>query len=609
MITATHDIKHLREIYNNVLIFFEMINDEDVAICWAFLKLFSPESLNFNNKFRLQFWEYQTVSKSCFALMFKRKNLKSSDEISIFEQWQMERKMFPSVLNIFVKNLTGKDDANAKNYKIPKIVNVSSENIQRHWRKIPGQACKIPNKMFSKILLPDKGSMVVKFSHDGNFLAYSEISKNGHCLNVYRFPEMTCVFTLLEHSEIIHDIDWLKQKTYTKQRIVTASADFTAIVWQFEGSAYTYTILPHPAFVYASKFLQNDSNSSMEYISSNNLAIVTGGRDNIVRIWKNSNGSEIFDLAQELKHPQKNQFTFITSIVTRNAETFYTSTSTGEIAEWTLQNSGDYHLNRNFSLNESHVRMINCMEINPRGNKICFRVQSLSNFDVANMIYVLGIPTGSITQKYQQINVQRVNNQGNLKITPCGSQLLISNGSIIRHYQLINGNLATNEDEMNFVNVKFALGEKGYITSMDYHPKDFYLACATYGGIHSSIVVCSYESNEIDPIEQMKIGSQERILQKSLELQQVGAFSNIIRRLDEVFLAPATNINSIKLDENPVGARNNVEDNTITIDSKRSGTYTVSKGPATFTIQKGTYEIQKNDDTDEDDTTISESFN
>jgi WD40 repeat protein len=601
-INANFDLKRLREIYNNILIFFEMISIDNVPVCWAFLKLFTPHSLNIDKKCKLQFFEYQKTSNSCFSSMFNKN--RAPVDLSIFEQWQMNRKKFPCTLNTFLKDLNFAAAAmdEAKSEEIAANTRTSSESIQRCWRKIPGQACKTPNKTFHKLPLPYKGSLVVRFSHDGNFLAFSEVSRHGHLLHINKFPEMTSVFTMLEHSDIIHDIDWLKQKSYEHQRVVTASADFTAIVWKFEESSYTYTILPHPAFVYACKFLQNDS--------SGKVHVVTGGRDNVVRIWKNRTGMHSFELVQELRHPKTSAVTFIVAIATRNADTFYTATSTADIVEWTASSSSGYQMNRHFRFDELQERLINCMDLNPRGNKICFRIQDSSDFDRASSIYVLGIATGTITQRYQQTNMQR-QNQGILTISPCGSQVFSTNGAVIRHYQLMNGSVVAAEDNKNVLKVKLALGEKGFVSSMDYHPKDFYLAISTYGANHSNIIICSYETNEKDPIEQMKVGSQEAIFQKPLEARQIGAFSDIIKRMDEVFMAPPTNDNDDQQSILKIHDRknSNFEDNTFTVESKRSKTYTVSKGPATFTIQNGTYEIQKNDETDEDETTISESFN
>jgi hypothetical protein len=111
-------------------------------------------------------------------------------------------------------------------------------------------------------------------------------------------------------------------------------------------------------------------------------------------------------------------------------------------------------------------------------------------------------------------------------------------------------------------------------------------------------------TQETDPIAQLKSRSHE-ILYKSLDQHHIGSLNNIIRRLDEVFLSQAEAIRQNNFDENTFTINNNNSD------SKRSRTYTVSQGPATFTIQKGennTYEIQRNENSD-DDTTISESFN
>lgn len=584
MITANFDLTKLQQLYNNVLIFFEMYSSENVKICWAFLKLFSQNYVNINQKFKLQFFEYQTQVASCFAGFFiMRKNL--IDELTIFDQWQMKRRKFASTLNIFIKDV----NCNAKDEEKEEKIKTKSEEIHEkifNWRKIPGQACKIPNKFFHKIPLHDKGAMTLKFSHDGNFLAFSEISRDGHLFHIYKFPEMKKSFTLLEHSNFIHDIDWLKQKNYSTQRIVTASSDFTAIVWKLEGENYTYTILPHPAFVYAAKFLQRED--------SDVINVVTAGRDSIIRIWRSK--IQNFELIQELNHPVINKFTYLTSIVTRNADTFYTSSSTGDIMEWTLKSNKEYHLNRNFKLLEVRGKIINSMDLNPRGNKIYFRVQDASNSELSNSIFVLGVPTGEITQKFQLLAVEPY---GRVKVTPCGTQIFTTNGSVIRHFQVSNGNLSSSQDDKNFLNIKLSLGEKGFVSSMDYHPKDFFFACSIYGS-HGSVIICCHESQDKNLIEQMKMGSQE-MLQRSMEVQEIGNFNSIIRRLDEVFLAPNRRENAKNIDENTFTVEN----------SARSKTYTVSQGPATFTIQKGqnnTYEIQRNENSD-DDTTISESFN
>ena len=572
------------------------------------MKLFSRSSINIDKKLKLQFFEYQTARHSWFPIKFKKEKL-SSNDISIYEQWQMSRKKISSVLNVYLKdiNLNSKenDDDDKEDVKVNRIqVLCANENAQKYWRKIPGQACKIPNQIFRKVSLQDKGSLNIQFSHDGNYLAFSEVSKNGHLLHIYTFPEMKEAFMMLEHSDIIHDMNWMKQKQTNHQYLVTASADFTAIVWNLFEDSYTYSILPHPAFVYASKFLKTDDQES--------VSVVTACRDNIIRIWKTRLGMESFELCQELKHPKTSPFTYITSITTRSADTFYSSSSMGDIIEWTLTDTHEYHLNRHFNFDEIRGRIIQIIELNPRGNKIYFRIYDSQITDTSNAIYVLGVATGSLIQKFHEFNA-KAETQGRVKISPCGTQIYSTNGPSIRYYKMINGNIVTSEDNKNVLVINCSLGNKGFISSIDYHPKDFFLACSIYGGnCPGGIVIFNYESFKKESTEDIKAASHENILQKSVEAKQIGVYSDIIKRLDEVFLAPLTSQTETKDILKVQEYIQPPEDNTFTVptNSKRSKTYTVSQGPATFTIQKGgTYEIQKNDGTDEDETTISESLN
>lgn len=440
--------------------------------------------------------------------------------------------------------------------------------------------------------------MNVKFSQDGNFVAYTEVTRNGSVLHIQKFPEMQEVFTMLEHSDLIHDVDWLKQKQISEGRhcMLTGSSDFTAIVWQLELNSYTYNILPHPSFVYASKFLQNDDQSKIQ--------VVTAGRDCVVRIWQSRKKMEGFELMQELKHPNANKSAYVTTIATRNAETFYTSSSNGDIIEWTLQVTKDYHLNRHFKLHEINGKIITSLELHPRGNKIFFRVQDFINHDVTGTVFVLGVPTGLITQRLQQSTVHN-ESQGKLKVTTCGTHLFASNGSVIRFYSLLNGKLTPST--RNFLNVKILSSEK--ISAMDYHPKDFYFACSIYGR-NGGVVICNYESeaaSEKDLFDKLKSDSNQAVLKPQPFKSSGTHFTDIIRKLDEVFLAPI---------ESDVSKRHETiskqDENTCSVDSKRSRTYTVSQGPATYTVQRSqnnTYDIQRQDESDDDDTTITESFN
>lgn len=593
MLVMEQDFERLKEIYNNVLVFFEVVNAVNVTIFWAFMKLFSPSSANIDNKFQLQLYEHLKTSRS----FFRRE--RSQSDASIFDQWRSSsRKQFPGILNISVKILNRKKEDEAIKEPETKLEPMPADAIGRKWQKLPGQACKIPNKMFQKIGFHEKGSMNVKFSHDGNLIAFTEVTKDGTILRVQRFPEMQEVFTMLEHSELVHDIDWLRRRKPAlseQQWMVTGSSDFTAVVWRLEQSCYTYHILPHPSFVYASKFLQSDDTSKIQ--------VVTAGRDCFIRIWQSKKKLDGFELVQEMKHPNSSKSTYLTAIATRNADTFYSANSIGDVIEWTQRTNKEYHLNRHFKLDEISGKIVTSLELHPRGNKIFLRVQDFDNSDVTGTIYVLGVPTGLITQRHHQPAVSR-ESQGRLKVTACGSHLFASNGSNIRFYSLSNGNVTSSN--RNFLNIRIPSGVK--ISSIDYHPKDFYFACSIYGR-NGGVLICHYEpeTEEKDLFEKLKMEPSELILKSQLIKATGTHFNDIIRRLDEVFLAPIESDASKRQDN-----ASKHDDNTFTVDSKRSRTYTVSQGPATYTVQKSqnnTYEIQRKDESDDDDTTISESFN
>jgi hypothetical protein len=603
------DFEKLKTIHTSVLMFFEVVNlAQTTTIFWAFLKFFTPHFSNINDKFQLQLFQYQKIPRKSRFLNFKGN--RNSNEITVFDQWQsMERRQIHGgILTVTVKILNRKIDEKLENPReIEKAKSLAYENLNRKWQKLPGQACKIPNKIFKRIFFREKGSMNVKFNHEGNLIAFSEVtSRDGSILHILKFPEMQEIFTMLEHSDLIHDIDWWKSKLGTW--MVTASSDFTAIVWRLEESSYTYKILPHPSFVYAAKFLQEEESLSV-------MKVVTAGRDNIVRIWQSKKiGSEAFELIQELNHPDSTKFSFITSISTRNSEIFYTSHSMGEIIEWTKNiNDKKYQLNRRFQLDEFKQNFISDMEIHPRGNKLFVRLLDYKNNENCEKIYIVGIPTATLTQKFQQPICNHLEDgvQGRLKISPCGSHIFTTNGRDIRHYSITSGSLTSssnnNNCETNFLNFRMpTLSNK--ITCMDYHPKDFYFAFSIYG-VNGGIVIMNYEveGSEKDLFERFKVDSKSRDLFVTTK-QLPTSFTEIIRRLDEVFFTPAEENNREQREMN---------ENTFTVDERRSRTYSVSQGPATFTIQpannrnnimNNTYEIQKNDKSD-DDTTISESLN
>lgn len=627
------DIKNMKEMYNNVLVFFELINEDNIKLCFAFLKLFSTKHnfTNIDHKFQLQLFAYQKFNKRLLKGKFKKDDEKV--EFTIFEQWQLSKIKFKSYLNITVKSMHKNEekvpDSEEKKEELQLIMN---ESLNKQWRKLPGQACKIPNQLLHKIMLQEKGSLNIKFSYDGNFLAYTEILRTGAVvLHIKKFPEMTDVFTLREHTDLIHDIDWLKKTPSSNELypifLLTSSSDHTVIVWKLEANDYTYSILPHPNFIYASKFLYNDD--------SERIYVVTGGRDAVLRIWRSRKKRQSFELCQELgaDDVEGSKGYYITGISAANNEFFYSSNSVGGLTEWKYHNR-KYSVTRKFLLKELVNKTITCIDLHPRGNKLYLKLFDFLEEANISVIYVFSIPSGLIIQKYCNPNSINITNvgllQSKLRMSPCGTHIFASNlqnRSLISCFKLVNGNINTNQDEENFLNVKFHMGEKNFISSIDYHPKDFYLAFSVYGK-NGGIGVFGFE---MDINFKEKVDQLQHLLPKVAHFGEIKQFSDIIRRLDEVFLIPNENvIFKPEPAKRTVKVENEI-DETYTVNSKRSQTYTVSNEdiepvkPSTNiqtqeSLDNKTYSIKKDDNTfdvpqnlaqnnNSDDTTISQSLN
>lgn len=613
------DFEKLKSTHKSVLIFFEFINAYDSIIFWSFLKFYTPQFTNVDDKFQLQIFKYRKIPTKSSFLNFK--GPKKSDDLTVFDQWQaIERcQVDGGILTVTVEILNRKVADNSRSPPLENGCEGAKQKsckveLNRKWHKLPGQACKVPNKVFKKLVFREKGSMNVRFNHDGTLIALTEVtSREGSILHIYKFPEMQEIFKMFEHSNLIHDIDWLRVKFGSW--MLTASSDYTAIVWRLDESSYTYKILPHPSFVYAARFLQDES-------TMNVMKVVTAGRDNIVRIWQTKkNANENFELIQEFNHPNPSKNCFITSIATKSFESFYTGNSSGEIIEWTFQaNSNDYKVNRRFDFDEFQRTLVTSLELHPRGNKLFVRLHDHQNAAICEQIFIVGIPTGTLTQKFQQISnyTETVGIQqphGKLKVSPCGSHLFSSNCKMIRFYPIVSGCLtASSSSQSNYLHFRMP-SSLNKITSMDYHPKDFYCAFSIYG-YNGGVVIMNYENDGSEGDIFDKFRDDPSAVRRDFvttSRQLPATFTEIIRRLDEVFF---TQMDGGDDEEATRGSKNQPlrNDNTFTVDEKRSKTYSVSRGPATFTIQPNrndvhnTYEIQRDEKSD-DDTTISESFN
>ncbi|KAB1275462.1 Jouberin [Camelus dromedarius] len=140
------------------------------------------------------------------------------------------------------------------------------------WKRLPGQACRIPNKHLFSLNAGERGCFCLAFSHNGRILAAACASRDGYPIILYEIPSGRFMRELCGHLNIIYDLCWSKDD----RCILTASSDGTARIWKNEiNNTNTFRVLPHPSFVYTAKF-----HPAVKEL------VVTGCYDSVIRIWK-----------------------------------------------------------------------------------------------------------------------------------------------------------------------------------------------------------------------------------------------------------------------------------------------------------------------------------
>ncbi|NXS53946.1 AHI1 protein, partial [Brachypteracias leptosomus] len=267
-------------------------------ICWAFLKLVGANGvLNIDGKLRLQLYYPPSRTKS------------HSNVVEVYDWWaNCPRNRYPSTLYVTVRGIKLPDHV-APSFR--SMVAVQQERssatpceLQREgskkscepfpeekkepikWTRLPGQACRIPNKHLFSLRGGDMGCFCIRFSHDGKTLAAACAGRNGYPIVLYEIPSGQFLREFYGHLNIVYDLCWSRDNQY----LLTASSDGTVRMWKIEmQAASAVRVFPHPSFVYTAK-----------YHPVADSLVVTGCYDSVIRIW-NANVEEINgQLLQEL---------------------------------------------------------------------------------------------------------------------------------------------------------------------------------------------------------------------------------------------------------------------------------------------------------------------
>ncbi|KAM9656485.1 jouberin isoform 3-T6 [Morphnus guianensis] len=271
------------------------------------------------------------------------------------------------------------------------------------WTRLPGQACRIPNKHLFSLRGGDMGCFCIRFSHDGKTLAAACAGKNGYPIVLYEIPSGQFLREFYGHLNIVYDLCWSKDNQY----LLTASSDGTVRMWKIEmQAASAVRVFPHPSFVYTAK-----------YHPIADSLVVTGCYDSVIRIW-NANVKEIHgQLLQELDGHKS----FINTLCF-DAEGLhmFSGDSSGLIIVWDTSVKGSsqhlfqhWRINKEIKENDIKGTPINHLEVHPNGRRLLIHAKD-STLRIMDLRIVA-------TKKY--IGATNYREKIHSTLTPCGTFL------------------------------------------------------------------------------------------------------------------------------------------------------------------------------------------
>ncbi|KAM9563872.1 jouberin isoform 1-T3 [Guaruba guarouba] len=341
-------------------------------ICWAFLKLVGANGvLNIDGKLRLQLYYPPPKTKS------------HSNMVEIYNWWaKCPRNRYPSTLYVTVRGIklpdhvppsfrsmiaVQQEQSSAAVYDHQKEGSKNScESFPEEkkepfkWTRLPGQACRIPNKLLFSLRGGELGCFCIRFSHDGKMLAAACAGRNGYPIILYEIPSGELLREFYGHLNIVYDLCWSKDNQY----LLTASSDGMVRMWKIElQAASAVRVFAHPSFVYTAK-----------YHPVADSLVVTGCYDSVIRIW-NANVKEIHgQLLQELDGHKS----FINTLCF-DAEGLhmFSGDGSGLIIVWdTFVKESSQHLfqqwriNKEIKENDIKGTPINHLEVHPNGRRL-----------------------------------------------------------------------------------------------------------------------------------------------------------------------------------------------------------------------------------------------
>lgn len=383
-------------------------------IAWAFLKLVGTNGvLNVNTKLRLQLYCPPARAK------------KLPQTVDVFQWWsKYPRNKYSSTLYVTVKGIKppehvdpgirsmmalqqergstsyGELQTEMSTKTSTQLQENKSETLK--WSRLPGQVCRIPNKLMHSFRGGQMGCFTLHFSHDGRALAAACADRDVFPIIIYEIPSGKVLASFNGHLSVVYDLCWSKDD----RGLLTASSDGTVRVWDIEHlQTFAHKTLPHPSFVYCARYHPQTQN-----------VVVTGGYDGLLRVWN----VDVQDANGQLLQEFDGHKTFINTLCfDTEGSRMFSADNSGIIIVWGTKVvdgsrrgvTSHWSIEREIKEADLQGISINSLEVHPNGRRLLIHAKD-------SVLRVMDLRILAV-KKY--IGATNYRDRINSTFTPCGS--------------------------------------------------------------------------------------------------------------------------------------------------------------------------------------------
>ena len=455
-------------------------------IAWSFLSLVGLNRRGLVGTAKLQLFQYK-IRKS------------GANESLAWLNWkQVSKQEFNNVLHISgelrdrVKDGNDRRDSADPKTSVPgqtstdnhenDVSNSTSTNSTANepvvvpWRRMAGQKCEIPNRMFFRADTAKYGCFTVSFSSSGFYIAAACLSETGYPIKIYDTQSGERFVSLEGHTDLVYDLTWSADERY----LISASSDGTVRVWDVHLERINRPklshILHHNVFVYTVQVYPVQASDD-----ETQKILITGSYDGAIRVWEINGDSKANITSTKPVQELTGHESGVTAIrFSNDGGKMYSGDNNGSVHVWgckLIYHNGKKELHfqilTKFSLDATDQSPITSIQLNPTEKRLL--VQNKSNviklFDTRlyKSSNETSLPIGAGTSS------SRLKAYSRAIFSPCGNFILAPFKNTITCLR------ADNLQQINTYSQIYGAGMQTMVMSISFHPYDHMFCCSSIG--------------------------------------------------------------------------------------------------------------------------------